>query len=75
MGTNDVGKYKNAPNQFTETGFTNAYGLTETSSTVALRPKDGSLAWHYQHSPGESLDLDEPTRVQEGERGLVVAPR
>ena len=22
-------------------------------------PKDGKLAWHYQHAPGESLDLDE----------------
>jgi len=30
-----------------------------TSSTVALRPKDGTLAWHFQHAPGESLDLDE----------------
>ena len=30
-----------------------------TSSTVALRPDTGALAWHYQHAPGESLDLDE----------------
>jgi alcohol dehydrogenase (cytochrome c) len=30
-----------------------------TASTVALRPDDGSLAWHYQHMPSESLDLDE----------------
>ncbi len=30
-----------------------------TSSTVALRPDDGLLAWHFQHVPGESLDLDE----------------
>jgi alcohol dehydrogenase (cytochrome c) len=30
-----------------------------TASTVALRPDDGSLAWHFQHMPGESLDLDE----------------
>lgn len=30
-----------------------------TASTVALRVSDGSLAWHYQHAPGESLDLDE----------------
>ena len=30
-----------------------------TSSTVALRVKDGALAWHYQHVPGESLDMDE----------------
>jgi alcohol dehydrogenase (cytochrome c) len=30
-----------------------------TASTVALRPGDGGLAWHHQHMPGESLDLDE----------------
>jgi alcohol dehydrogenase (cytochrome c) len=30
-----------------------------TSATLALRPKDGSLAWYFQHVPGESLDLDE----------------
>ncbi len=30
-----------------------------SASTVALRGKDGSLAWHFQHIPGESLDLDE----------------
>ena len=30
-----------------------------SSSTLALRPDDGSLAWYYQHVAGESLDLDE----------------
>ena len=30
-----------------------------TSTTVALRPDTGTLAWYYQHAPGESLDLDE----------------
>ena len=30
-----------------------------TSTTVALRPETGALEWFYQHSPGESLDLDE----------------
>lgn len=30
-----------------------------SSSTLALRPKDGSLAWFFQHIPAESLDLDE----------------
>ena len=30
-----------------------------TSSTLAIHPEDGTLAWHYQHAPGESLDLDE----------------
>jgi alcohol dehydrogenase (cytochrome c) len=30
-----------------------------TSSTLALRPDDGTLAWYFQHVPGESLDLDE----------------
>jgi alcohol dehydrogenase (cytochrome c) len=29
------------------------------ASTVALNADDGKLAWHYQHIPGESLDLDE----------------
>ncbi len=30
-----------------------------TSSTIALNPDDGKLAWHFQHVPGESLDMDE----------------
>jgi alcohol dehydrogenase (cytochrome c) len=30
-----------------------------TSSTVALNPDTGALAWYYQHVPGESFDLDE----------------
>jgi alcohol dehydrogenase (cytochrome c) len=30
-----------------------------TASTVAIRGADGTLAWHYQHIPAESLDLDE----------------
>jgi len=29
-----------------------------TSSTLALNPDSGKLVWHYQHVPGESLDLD-----------------
>jgi alcohol dehydrogenase (cytochrome c) len=29
------------------------------TSTLALRPDDGTLAWYFQHIPGESLDLDE----------------
>ena len=30
-----------------------------TSSTLALNVDTGSLVWHYQHAPAESLDLDE----------------
>jgi alcohol dehydrogenase (cytochrome c) len=30
-----------------------------TSSTLALNPDDGKLAWYHQHVPGEALDLDE----------------
>ncbi len=30
-----------------------------TSSTLALRPDDGTLAWYFQHVPNETLDLDE----------------
>lgn len=40
-------------------GNTVADAALYTASTVALRPDDGTLAWHYQHAPGESLDLDE----------------
>jgi alcohol dehydrogenase (cytochrome c) len=39
-------------NRFTDASL---YG----ASTVALRPTDGTLAWHYQHIPGEALDQDE----------------
>jgi len=45
-----------------------------TSSTLALRPKDGSLAWYFQHVPGESLDLDtvyERVLVDAGGQNLV----
>src|SRR5215471_10525979 len=34
-------------------------GALYTSSTLALRPDTGQLAWYFQHVPGESLDLDE----------------
>jgi alcohol dehydrogenase (cytochrome c) len=30
-----------------------------TSSTLALHPDDGSLAWYFQHVANETLDLDE----------------
>src|SRR4029078_12621532 len=30
-----------------------------SASTVALNVDDGKLAWHFQHVPGESVDLDE----------------
>ncbi len=30
-----------------------------STSTLALRPDDGKLAWYYQHVPGETLDMDE----------------
>ena len=30
-----------------------------SASTVALNVDDGTRAWHYQHIPGETLDMDE----------------
>ncbi len=30
-----------------------------TNSTIALDVSTGKLAWHFQHVPGEALDLDE----------------
>ena len=45
-----------------------------TASTVALNVADGKLAWHFQHAPGESLDLDEVFErvlVDAGDRKLL----
>jgi alcohol dehydrogenase (cytochrome c) len=39
-----------------------------------LRPDDGKLAWHFQHAPGESLDMDEVFErvlVDAGGRNMV----
>jgi PQQ-dependent dehydrogenase (methanol/ethanol family) len=38
---------------------TGAAAALYSSATLALRPKDGTVAWYFQHVPGESLDLDE----------------
>ncbi len=40
-------------------GMTTSDKALYTSSTLAIRPDDGSLVWYYQHAPGEALDLDE----------------
>ncbi|MBI1874100.1 MAG: PQQ-binding-like beta-propeller repeat protein, partial [Acidobacteria bacterium] len=40
-------------------GTTSADKALYTNSTLALRPEDGTLAWYFQHVPGETLDLDE----------------
>ena len=29
-----------------------------TNSTLALRPETGELAWHFQHVPGETIDME-----------------
>ena len=45
-----------------------------TSSTVALDIDTGKLAWHFQHAPGEALDLDvvfERVLVDNGAERLV----
>ncbi len=45
-----------------------------TSSTLALDAETGKLAWHYQHAPGEALDLDivfERVLVDAGGQNLV----
>jgi alcohol dehydrogenase (cytochrome c) len=38
---------------------TGAAAALYSSATLALHPKDGTVAWYFQHVPGESLDLDE----------------
>jgi len=33
-------------------------GALFTNSTLALRPKTGELVWHFQHIPGETIDME-----------------
>ena len=45
-----------------------------SSSTLALDVDTGKLAWHFQHAPGEALDLDvvfERVLVDDGNQNLV----
>ena len=45
-----------------------------SSSTLALDVDTGKLAWHYQHAPGEALDLDvvfERVLVDDGGQNLL----
>ncbi|MEO7650041.1 MAG: alcohol dehydrogenase, partial [Bryobacteraceae bacterium] len=47
-----------------------------TSSTLALNPDDGKLAWYFQHVPGESFDMDEVFErvlVDSGDRKFVFS--
>ncbi len=47
------------PWMFASRGTRGSDAILYTSSTLALDPDTGKLAWYYQHAPGESLDLDE----------------
>jgi alcohol dehydrogenase (cytochrome c) len=39
-------------------GLTTFDSVLYTGSTLALDPRTGKIVWHFQHVPGESLDLD-----------------
>lgn len=72
---------RQALDQFPETGFTNAYGLTETSSTVALLGPEEHRAAHRSDDPKvqarlASVGIPLPTIELEirGEDGEVLGP-
>jgi alcohol dehydrogenase (cytochrome c) len=47
-----------------------------TNATVAVDVETGQLRWHYQHVPGEALDLDEVFErvlVDRGDQRLVLS--
>jgi alcohol dehydrogenase (cytochrome c) len=47
-----------------------------TNSTVAIDVETGALRWHFQHVPGEALDLDEVFErvlVDRGDQRLVLS--
>ena len=39
-------------------GMTAADAALYTNSTLALDPRTGKLQWHFQHVPGETLDME-----------------
>lgn len=39
-------------------GMTTGQDALYTNSTLALNPRTGQLEWYFQHTPGETLDLD-----------------
>ncbi len=46
-----------------------------SSSTLALNPDTGKLVWYYQHTPGESLDLDvgfERVLIDQGNQNILL---
>jgi len=46
-----------------------------SSSTLALNPDTGKLVWYYQHTPGESLDLDvvfERVLIDQGKQNILL---
>lgn len=46
-----------------------------TNSTLAIEPKTGKIVWHYQHVPGETLDMEtsfERVLVDLDEQQLMV---
>lgn len=54
---------------------TNAEAALYSTSTLALNPDTGKLIWHYQHVPGETLDLDvvfERILIDSGNQKLVM---
>ena len=53
------GTAQSKPWSFLNRGTTPIDKTLYSSSTLALNPDDGKLAWYLQHAPGESFDLDE----------------
>lgn len=39
-------------------GMTPQDAALYTNSTLALDPRDGSIKWHFQHVPGETIDME-----------------
>ena len=53
------GTAQSKPWSFLNRGTTPFDKTLYANSTLALNADTGKLAWHYQHAPGESFDLDE----------------
>jgi len=56
-------------------GMTTEDEALYTNSTLAINPRNGKIVWHYQHIPGETIDMEagfERVLVEIGGKSVVL---
>lgn len=69
-----IGTSQAKPWMLASRGMTALDSALYSNTTLALDPKTGKIAWHFQHVPAESLDLDvvyERVLIDSGDQKLL----